>query len=111
MRLGASPKKIRSVIYACALLLGGAICVVGGARIRKALPRPGFSAARIAAHVKFLASDLLEGRGTGPARWRHCGRIYRHTVRLDGLQPAGDNGTYYPERSHGRGENAAEHVV
>ena len=26
---------------------------------------PPVSAARIAAHVKFLASDLLEGRGTG----------------------------------------------
>ena len=51
-------------------------------------------AERIRAHVKFLADDLLEGRGTG-TRGGDIGANYiAAQFALDGLQPAGDNGTY-----------------
>jgi len=49
---------------------------------------------RIRAHVRFLADDLLEGRGTG----QRGGDIAAHYIAtqfaLYGLKPAGDNGTY-----------------
>ena len=49
---------------------------------------------RIRAHVKFLSSDLLEGRGTGQ-RGGDIAAEYMATVfESYGLKPAGDNGTY-----------------
>src|SRR5262252_2199063 len=50
---------------------------------------------RIRAHVKFLASDLLEGRGVG-ARGGELATEYIATqLALIGAKPAGDNGTYF----------------
>jgi Zn-dependent M28 family amino/carboxypeptidase len=69
--------------------------------IRAALP-PSAAAAmdkinpeRIRATVKFLADDLLEGRGTG-ARGGDIAALYLATeFETMGLKPAGDNGTYF----------------
>ena len=48
----------------------------------------------IRAHVKFLSDDLLEGRGTGQ-RGGDIAALYIATqFELDGLKPAGDNGTF-----------------
>ena len=45
--------------------------------------------------LKFLASDLLEGRGTG-SRGGHLAVAYIASQFMDmGLEPAGDSGTYY----------------
>jgi Zn-dependent M28 family amino/carboxypeptidase len=53
------------------------------------------SAERIRAHVRFLASDLLEGRGVG-ARGGELATEYIATqLALAGAKPAGDNGTYF----------------
>lgn len=53
------------------------------------------SGERIRAHVKFLASDLLEGRGVG-ARGGDLATEYIATqFALAGAKPAGDNGTYF----------------
>jgi Zn-dependent M28 family amino/carboxypeptidase len=53
------------------------------------------SAQRIRAHVKFLASDLLEGRGVG-ARGGDLATEYIATqFALAGAKPAGDHGTYF----------------
>jgi len=53
------------------------------------------SADRIRAHVKFLSSDLLEGRGVG-ARGGELATEYLATqFSLAGAKPAGDNGTYF----------------
>jgi hypothetical protein len=49
---------------------------------------------RIRAHVRYLSHDLLEGRGTG-ARGGDIAAEYMATqFALEGLKPAGDNGTY-----------------
>ncbi len=49
---------------------------------------------RIRAHVQFLSDDLLEGRGTGQ-RGGDIAALYMATqFELDGLKPAGDNGTF-----------------
>src|SRR5258708_29669272 len=51
----------------------------------------------IRAHVKFLASDLLEGRGTGQRGGDIAAEYIAAQFALDGLQPAGDNGTYFQD--------------
>jgi Zn-dependent M28 family amino/carboxypeptidase len=53
------------------------------------------SGERIRAHVRFLASDLLEGRGVG-ARGGDLATEYIATqLALAGAKPAGVNGTWY----------------
>src|SRR5271163_167298 len=51
-------------------------------------------AERIRAHVRFLADDLLEGRGTGARGGDIAARYIATQFALDGLRPAGDNGGY-----------------
>ena len=51
-------------------------------------------AQRIRAHVKFLASDLLEGRGTGQRGGDIAAEYIAAEFALYGLKPAGDDGTY-----------------
>src|SRR6202521_6240350 len=51
-------------------------------------------AEKIRAHVKFLASDLLEGRGTGQRGGDIAAEYIATQFELYGLKPAGDNGTY-----------------
>ena len=49
---------------------------------------------RIRAHVKFLADDLLEGRGTGTRGGDIAARYIASQFELYGLKPAGDDGGY-----------------
>jgi Zn-dependent M28 family amino/carboxypeptidase len=49
---------------------------------------------RIRAHVRFLASDLLEGRGTGQRGGDIAAEYIATQFALYGLKPAGDNGSY-----------------
>lgn len=53
------------------------------------------SAERIRAHVKFLASDLLEGRGVGVRGGEIATEYLAAQFALAGAKPAGDNGTYF----------------
>lgn len=48
----------------------------------------------IRAHVRFLAHDLLEGRGTGVRGGDIAAEYIATQFALDGLQPAGDDGGY-----------------
>lgn len=52
-------------------------------------------ARNIAAHVKFLASDLLEGRGAGARGGELAAEYIAAQFRLAGAEPAGENGTYF----------------
>src|SRR3954462_13396727 len=52
------------------------------------------SPANIRAHVKFLSSDLLEGRGTGQRGGDVAAAYIATQFALYGLKPAGDNGSY-----------------
>ena len=51
-------------------------------------------AEKIRAHVRFLADDLLEGRGPGMRGAEIAAQYMAAQFALDGLKPAGDNGTY-----------------
>jgi Zn-dependent M28 family amino/carboxypeptidase len=56
---------------------------------------PAISGARIRADVKFLSSDLLEGRGVGARGGRIATEYLAAQFALLGAQPAGDSGTYF----------------
>jgi hypothetical protein len=49
---------------------------------------------RIRAHVRYLAHDLLEGRGTGQRGGDIAAEYIATQFALYGLKPVGDNGTY-----------------
>ncbi|MFZ4507127.1 MAG: M28 family peptidase [Fimbriimonas sp.] len=50
---------------------------------------------RLKAHLEFIADDLLEGRNT-PSRGLDIAAAYiAANLKLWGVQPAGDNGTYF----------------
>jgi Zn-dependent M28 family amino/carboxypeptidase len=57
----------------------------------------GIDPEHIRAHVRFLADDLLEGRGTGARGGDIAARYIATQFALDGLKPAGDNGTFMQE--------------
>jgi hypothetical protein len=46
-------------------------------------------------HVKFLASDELQGRGAGTAGQEQAADYIGEQFRAAGLQPAGDNGSFF----------------
>ena len=50
---------------------------------------------RIRAHVKFLSSDLLEGRGPGTRGGDLAAEYIASQFGLLGLKPGGDNGTFF----------------
>jgi len=54
-------------------------------------------AEKIRAHVKFLASDLLEGRGTGQRGGDIAAEYIATQFELDRLRPAGENGAYFQD--------------
>jgi Zn-dependent M28 family amino/carboxypeptidase len=54
---------------------------------------------KIRAHVKFLSSDLLEGRGMGQRGSDIAAEYIATQFALDGLKPAGDQGSYFQEVS------------
>lgn len=49
----------------------------------------------IRAHVKYLASDELEGRGVGTNGEKLATNYLASQLQSEGLRPAGDNGTYF----------------
>ena len=53
------------------------------------------SGERIRAHVKFLSSDLLEGRGVGTRGGQLATEYLATQLELIGAKPAGDGGTYF----------------
>ena len=50
---------------------------------------------KIRAHVKYLASDELQGRGVGTNGARLATRYIASQLKAEGVQPAGDDGTYF----------------
>jgi len=50
---------------------------------------------KIRAHVRFLSLDLLEGRGPGTRGGELAAQYIAAQFALDGLEPAGDDGTYF----------------
>jgi Zn-dependent M28 family amino/carboxypeptidase len=82
------------------VVLGGILIATGTVRSKAASDRsqtPPISAERIRAHVKFLSSDLLEGRGTGQRGGDIAAEYIGTQFALYGLKPAGDHSTYFQD--------------
>jgi Zn-dependent M28 family amino/carboxypeptidase len=56
---------------------------------------PKFDPENIRAHVKYLASDKLEGRGTGQPGGELAADYIAGQFKSYGLKPAGENGTFF----------------
>src|SRR4030081_3764782 len=54
---------------------------------------------KIRAHVKFLSSDLLEGRGTGQRGGDIAAEYIATQFALYGLKPGAENGGYFQDVS------------
>jgi Zn-dependent M28 family amino/carboxypeptidase len=76
-------RRLLSVLCAAPLLLlaGGGDLHISGEKMR--------------AHVKYLASDELEGRGVGTRGEKLATDYLATQLRLEGVRPAGDGGTYF----------------
>jgi len=70
------------------------IMVIAGCLVNS-LAAQEISPEHIRAHVKFLASDLLEGRGPGTRGGDLATEYIATQFALAGLKPAGDSGTYF----------------
>jgi Zn-dependent M28 family amino/carboxypeptidase len=60
-----------------------------------ALAQTDISGERMRAHVKFLASDLLEGRGVGTRGGQLATDYIAAQFAIAGAKPAGENGTFF----------------
>jgi aminopeptidase YwaD len=58
---------------------------------------PPISAQKLKEHVKYLASEELQGRGSGTEGNMKAARYIAAEFDTYGLKPAGDNGTYFQE--------------
>jgi Zn-dependent M28 family amino/carboxypeptidase len=58
---------------------------------------PNFDAEKIREHVKYLASDELEGRGTGQKGGDVAADYIAAEFKSYGLKPAGENATYFQQ--------------
>ena len=84
------------------LAVAVALPVVVSASAQPAPVKQSFDALRadaIRAHTKFLSSDLLEGRGPGTRGDELATSYIAAQFEALGLEPAGDNGTYFQKVS------------
>jgi TonB family protein len=77
-----------SALLVCSLLFGMTHSAAARERRVKIDPE------KIRAHVKYLASDALEGRGTGEKGGEMAAEYIAAQFKSFGLQPASDSGTY-----------------
>lgn len=70
-------------------------------------PLEGITAARLEAHVRFLASDELEGRATGSPGCVRAGEYLAAQLAEAGLEPAGEDGSFHQHVPFGRREHTA----
>ena len=91
--------RLSVVLFSVAVFCGLLVAVLqssGGQRGKqKASQTPAIDPERIRAHVKFLSSDLLEGRGTGQRGGDIAAEYIATQFALYWLKPAGDDGTYF----------------
>lgn len=85
-------------IFGIAAILIVALLAISANQLAGQMPStagPAIDKERIRAHVRFLSHDLLEGRGTGQRGGDLASEYIATQFALDGLKPAGENGTYF----------------
>jgi Zn-dependent M28 family amino/carboxypeptidase len=89
----AMPSSLAILAALAAFVVPGAIPASWTARERAAALE--VTAPALAAHVRFLADDLLEGRGAGSRGDELAMKYVAAEYERLGLEPAGDAGTYF----------------
>src|ERR1017187_2711768 len=94
--------KHKCVVVACSILAAtqfrgqqAAVPAVPGLPPAARAAASSIDAEKIRANVRFLSLDLLEGRGPGTRGAELAAEYIATQFALDGLEPAGDNGTYF----------------
>ena len=82
------------VKLAAALLALGSACAGGDERDSTDLPQ--VSSARLEEHIRYLASDRLQGRGTGTPGYDSAARYVAEGFARAGLDSAGTEGYFQP---------------
>src|SRR5688572_18992505 len=93
---------VRFPLSFAAGILAAAVAVPLAVSAQRAPVKQAFDALRadaIRAHTKFLSSDLLEGRGPGTRGDELTTNYIAAQFEALGLEPAGDNGTYFQKVS------------
>ena len=87
---------IRASLRVPLLVVGAAAALLGASPAGDGIDRAlaAVSAKRIGARIRFLADDLLEGRGTGARGSEIAARYIAAEFAEDGLAPGGDAGTF-----------------
>lgn len=80
------------VSIVCTLIV--AVCVTGFSQQRSSA-NPPLNEQAIRAHIKFLSSDLLEGRGTGARGGEIAANYIAAQMEALGLKGAGANGSFF----------------
>jgi Zn-dependent M28 family amino/carboxypeptidase len=92
-------KILAATIFVSAGVLAVGVPVLTAQKKTAAYPvgrgSPGIDPEKIRAQVKFLSSDFLEGRGMGQRGGDLAAEYIATQFALEGLQPAGENGTYF----------------
>ncbi len=83
-------RRLVPVLLLAAPLLLHAQALTPATRLARAVDAQGYRA-----HLEFLASDLLEGRGTGTRGGELAAAYIATQFKRLGLAPAGDSGSYY----------------
>lgn len=82
------------------LILAASGAIVSFTHAQPALPQA--DPARVEAHIKFLADDYLGGRDTGTPGFEIAARYVASEFAQIGVQPAGNNGSYFQDISFRR---------
>lgn len=69
--------------------------VFGAVSARSQSASPDITAGELQAHIKFLASDALQGRGSGTEGNRQAAEYVVSQLRAYGVKPAGDSAGYF----------------
>ena len=85
----------RAAIYLSILLAGASLCEIAITGAARGKPAVRIDAEKIRAHVKYLASDSLEGRGTGQKGGDAAADYIAAQFKSYGLKPASDADTYF----------------
>ena len=91
-------RKSISLRVATAATLVVAICITGVSQQRKRIEPP-LNEAAMRANIKFLSSDLLEGRGTGARGGDLAANYIAAQMEALGLKGAGANGSFFQPAS------------
>jgi Zn-dependent M28 family amino/carboxypeptidase len=82
------------MVAAAGRLVAQAPAAAGLEKEKLAAAETSIDGEKIRAHVKFLADDLLEGRGPGLRGAEIAAQYIATQFALDGLKPGGNHGTY-----------------